>query len=298
MRGGGSGGDCGLGVALPSGAGYPWASLPPRLSPLTPRCGTYTSGGHPPAPRLPMASPWLPLRSPREAARPRLPFGATPTPGGLLLAVDRGGDASWHRGGRPDLGPEDRRLLGGGAHWTGGHRLDRADSAPTGATLGAAGLQRDGRLPPLHPRESMEGVRCRRVIWRRGSRHRDGRCNFGWGRPKLRRIGPEFIARGRLGSRSNARQFHCQSAGGGAPIRPPPGRGRKGRPTPNAPAVFPPGSTIRGAPDRWPSLPFPWRQLRRARRWCWSWRRRSRWSAGAGNAEHLAGERHARDRAR
>ena len=177
-------------------------------------------------------------------------------------------------------------------------RLGRANSVHLGATLGVAGPLRDGRLPPLHPREFAEGLRRRRVIWRRGSRHRGGWCKFGCGRPKVRRIGPEFTARGRLGSRSNARRSRCRSAGGGALIRPPPGRGRMGRPTPNAPAVFPPGSAIRGAPDRWPSLPFPWRQLRRARRWCWSWRRRSRWSAGAGNAEHLAGERHARDRAR
>ena len=298
MRGGGSGGDCGLGVALPSGSGYPWASLSPPSLPCRPALRYLRLRRTPPAPRLPMASPWLPLESPRRDAMPRLPYGATPTPGGLLLAVDRGGDASWHRGGRPDLGPGDRRLLGGGAHWTGGHQFHRADSAQMGATLGAAGPLRDGHLPPLHPREFAEGLRRRRVIWRRGSRHRGGWCKFGCGRPKMRRIGPEFTARGRLGSRSNARRSRCRSAGGGALIRPPPGRGRMGRPTPNAPAVFPPGSAIRGAPDRWPSLPFPWRQLRRARRWCWSWRRRSRWSAGAGNAEHLAGERHARDRAR
>ena len=177
-------------------------------------------------------------------------------------------------------------------------RLDRADFAQTGATLGAAGLLWNGRLPPLHPRESAEGVRRRRVPWRRGSRHRGGWCKFGCGRPKMRRIGPEFTARGRLGSRSNARRSRCRSAGGGAPICPPPGRGRMGRPTPNAPTVFPPGSAIRGALDCRPSVPFSWTRPRQARRWCWSWRRRNGWSAGADNAERLAGERLARDRAR
>ena len=110
-----------------------------------------------------------------------------------------------------------------------------------GATLGAAGPLRDGRLPPLHPREFAEGLRRRRVIWRRGSRHRGGWCKFGCGRPKMRRIGPEFTARGRLGSRSNARRSRCRSAGGGALIRPPPGRGRMG--------LLPP-QCARGIPSR------------------------------------------------
>ena len=120
-------------------------------------------------------------------------------------------------------------------------RLGRANSAQLGATLGVAGLLRDGRLSPLHPGKSTEGIQRRQVIWRRGLGHHRGRCKFGCGRPKIRRVGPEFKARGRLGSCSNARWSRCRSAGGGALIRPPPGRGRMG--------LLPPQCT-RGIPSR------------------------------------------------